>query len=74
MAGNMFFLLLLLMKVILKMNLTILESSAIANYERIVPGTPAVEDANIEIGVYPNPYYGNAVWDGSSERLEKFIF
>ncbi len=54
--------------------LDVLESSAIANYERIVPGTPATEDQNIEIGVYPNPYYGNAVWDGSSERLRKIYF
>ena len=36
-------------------DLVVLESSAIANYERIVPGTPAVEDENIEVGVYPNP-------------------
>lgn len=55
-------------------DLDILESSSIANYERIVPGTPAVEDVNIEVGVYPNPYYGNAVWDGSSERLRKIYF
>ncbi len=55
-------------------DLDVLESSAIANYERIVPGTAAVEDENIEIGVYPNPYYANAVWDGSSERLRKIYF
>lgn len=55
-------------------DLDVLESSAIANYERIVPGTPAVENENIEIGVYPNPYYANAVWDGSSERLRKIYF
>jgi hypothetical protein len=54
--------------------LDILESSSIANYERIVPGTPAIEDEYVEIGVYPNPYYGNAVWDGSSERLRKIYF
>jgi hypothetical protein len=55
-------------------DLDVLESSSIANYERIVPGTPAVEDENIEVGVYPNPYYANAVWDGSSERLRKIYF
>jgi hypothetical protein len=55
-------------------DLDILESSSIANYERIVPGTPAIEDANVEVGVYPNPYYGSAVWDGSSERLRKIYF
>lgn len=55
-------------------DLDVLESSSIANYERIVPGTPAVEDEDIEVGVYPNPYYANAVWDGSSERLRKLYF
>jgi hypothetical protein len=55
-------------------DLDILESSSLANYERIIPGTPAVEDVNVEVGVYPNPYYGNAVWDGSSERLRKIYF
>ena len=54
--------------------LDVLESSSIANYERIVPGTQAVEEENVEVGVYPNPYYGNAVWDGSSERLRKMYF
>lgn len=55
-------------------DLDVLESSSLANYQRIVPGTPAVEDANVEIGVYPNPYYGNAIWDGTSERLRKIYF
>jgi hypothetical protein len=55
-------------------DLDVLESSSITNYQRIIPGTPAIEDANIEIGVYPNPYYGNAVWDGNSERLRKIYF
>ena len=55
-------------------DLDILESSAIANYERIVPGTPAVEDENVEVGVYPNPYYGYAIWDGNLERLRKIYF
>jgi hypothetical protein len=26
------------------------------------------------VGVYPNPYYANAYWDGSSERLRKIYF
>jgi len=39
-----------------------------------LPGTPATSDKNIEIGVYPNPYYGNAYWDGNSERLRKIYF
>jgi len=55
-------------------NLDILESSPLANFERILPGTPANEDPDIKVGVYPNPYYGNAIWDGSSERLRKIYF
>ena len=55
-------------------NLEILESSPLANLERILPGTQPVEDPDIEVGVYPNPYYGNAIWDGSSERLRKLYF
>ena len=41
---------------------------------RVVPGTPATSDANKQIGVYPNPYYVNAVWDGSGERNRKLYF
>lgn len=55
-------------------NLESLESSALTNLNRVLPGTTPVEDENIEIGVYPNPYYGNAIWDGSSERLRKVYF
>ena len=29
---------------------------------------------NVPVGVYPNPYYGNAYWDGNSERLRKIYF
>ena len=55
-------------------NLLPLESSPLANFERVLPGTPAVEDADVQVGVYPNPYYGEAYWDGSSERLRKIYF
>ncbi|MCZ6898657.1 MAG: hypothetical protein O7F74_00315 [Bacteroidetes bacterium] len=55
-------------------NLGILESSPLANFERILPGTPATEEPDVEVGVYPNPYYGEAFWDGSSERLRKIYF
>jgi hypothetical protein len=55
-------------------NLESLESGPLASLQRILPGTPAVEDENVEVGVYPNPYYGEAVWDGSSERLRKIYF
>ncbi|MCW8802976.1 MAG: hypothetical protein OQK57_01160, partial [Ignavibacteriaceae bacterium] len=55
-------------------DLDILESSPLVNFERILPGTPPVEDPDVQIGVYPNPYYGSAIWDGSSERLRKIYF
>jgi hypothetical protein len=55
-------------------NLLSLESSPLSNLERVLPGTPANEDPNVEVGVYPNPYYGEAYWDGSSERLRKIYF
>lgn len=55
-------------------NLESLESSSLASLQRIIPGTPASNDANFEVGVYPNPYYGNAIWDGNSERLRKIYF
>jgi hypothetical protein len=40
----------------------------------VVPGTPATSAKNIDIGVYPNPYYVNAAWDGNRERLRKIYF
>lgn len=55
-------------------NLESLESSKLSNAVKIIPGTPAASDENVEIGVYPNPYYANAYWDGSSERLRKIYF
>ncbi|MCF8241754.1 MAG: hypothetical protein K9J16_10240 [Melioribacteraceae bacterium] len=55
-------------------NLSSLESSLLGNSTRIIPGTLPTSDANVKIGVYPNPYYGGAYWDGSSERLRKIYF
>ena len=55
-------------------NLGPLESSRLANMKNILPGTLPTEDNNTKIGVYPNPYYGNAIWDGNSERLRKIYF
>ncbi|MCB0726353.1 MAG: hypothetical protein KDD00_02745 [Ignavibacteriae bacterium] len=51
-------------------NLGSLESSILSNAQRVIVGTPSNEDPNAEIGVYPNPYYGNAVWDGSGNKQE----
>ncbi len=55
-------------------NLESLESSSLSTLNRIIPGTPPSEEPSVEIGVYPNPYYSNAVWDGNSERLRKIYF
>jgi hypothetical protein len=55
-------------------NLGPLESSLLANMKNILPGTLPTEDGSAKIGVYPNPYYGNAIWDGNSERLRKIYF
>jgi hypothetical protein len=55
-------------------NLGPLESSLLANMKNILPGTPPTDDNSTKIGVYPNPYYGNAIWDGNSERLRKIYF
>ncbi|MEE9431413.1 MAG: hypothetical protein V3V16_10255 [Melioribacteraceae bacterium] len=57
-----------------KNNLESLESSPLTNLQKVLPGTPAIKDETTEIGVYPNPYYGSAYWDGSSERLRKIYF
>lgn len=55
-------------------NLESLESGKLVNAIKIVPGVQATSDENVDVGVYPNPYYGNAYWDGKSERLRKIIF
>lgn len=53
-------------------NLGSLETSKISSVQKVLPGTKAQDD--LEPGVYPNPYYGSAYWDGSSERLRKIYF
>lgn len=40
---------------------------------RVVPGTPAAVNGE-EVGVYPNPYYARAYWDGPGERTRKIYF
>jgi len=55
-------------------NLSSLESSPLANYQKVLPGTVASSKEDLAIGVYPNPYYSKAYWDGSSERLRKIYF
>jgi hypothetical protein len=41
---------------------------------RAIPGTLPVPVGTKAIGVYPNPYYGGAVWDGAGERSRKIYF
>lgn len=55
-------------------NLEILEVSPLVNARQVFPGTTAQETLSKEIGVYPNPYYGGAIWDGSGERQRKIYF
>ncbi|MDQ3019750.1 MAG: hypothetical protein M3R36_04155 [Bacteroidota bacterium] len=51
-------------------NLGSLESSILGNSQRIIVGTPANNSESSEIGVYPNPYYGSAIWDGGGNKKE----
>ncbi|MBI4536178.1 MAG: hypothetical protein HY708_07855 [Ignavibacteriae bacterium] len=41
---------------------------------RVIPGTSPTSSGDARIGVYPNPYYVNAVWDGAGERNRKVYF
>lgn len=51
-----------------------LESSLLSNSFRLIPGTGSIDDESTPIGVYPNPYYVNAAWDGLQERERKIYF
>jgi hypothetical protein len=53
-------------------NVPVLESTR--QMHRVIPGTPSTSDASVPVGVYPNPYYVNAYWDGARERLRKIYF
>lgn len=53
-------------------NIPSLESAL--SIARVIPGTPPTSSPSATIGVYPNPYYVNAYWDGSSERQRKVYF
>ena len=55
-------------------NLESLESGPLVNLQKVIPGTPPSDEKDVKIGVYPNPYYGSAYWDGNSERLRKLYF
>ncbi len=51
-----------------------LESSKII--KRVIAGTNATSNPDTEVGVYPNPYYVKAYWEGAAggERNRKLIF
>jgi hypothetical protein len=53
------------------MGVTSLESKIVL--ARVIPGTMP-NDGSKKVGVYPNPYYGSAFWDGNGERTRKIYF
>jgi hypothetical protein len=55
-------------------SLSSLESSKLQTLNRVVVGTQPVQDGSEPVGVYPNPYYTRAYWDGSQERDRKLYF
>ncbi|MBF8294929.1 MAG: hypothetical protein HW389_1474 [Bacteroidetes bacterium] len=55
-------------------NLQSLESSKLQTLHRVVPGTVANQKMDAQVGVYPNPYYARAYWDGGAERSRKLYF
>jgi hypothetical protein len=55
-------------------NLQSLESSKLQTLNRVVPGTLPAQTSAQKVGVYPNPYYARAYWDGGTERTRKLYF
>ena len=56
-------------------NLESLESSIYSNRVYVFPGQPAVDDAwSGQPTVYPNPYKGQALWDGYGSRSKMVWF
>ena len=51
-----------------------LESSPLQTLKRVFPGAVANQGFAKPVGVYPNPYYARAFWDGSAERDRKLYF
>jgi len=54
-------------------NLPSLESSLLENKTNVVPGAQANAQNRRKVGVYPNPYKAQALWDGFGER-ERMIW
>ena len=58
-----------------KNNLPSLESSVLENKTYAIPGSrPRRPDSNLKVGVFPNPYRAQALWDGSSDRDKMLWF
>jgi hypothetical protein len=58
-----------------KNKLPSLESSILENKTYAIAGSPArAADSKLPIGVFPNPYRGQAVWDGDSDRDQMLWF
>jgi hypothetical protein len=56
-------------------NLESLESSIYANRQYVYPGVKAEADDWVgNVGVYPNPYRGQALWDGYGSRQRMIWF
>jgi hypothetical protein len=51
-----------------------LESSKLQTLNRVIIGVQPVQNGTVPVGVYPNPYYTRAYWDGSQERDRKLYF
>jgi hypothetical protein len=51
-----------------------LESSQLQTLRRVFPGSQPNQNFSKPVGVYPNPYYARAFWDGSGERDRKLYF
>lgn len=45
-----------------------LESGIAQNLQMVIPGSPASVDGRPKVTVFPNPYRGDAAWDGSLRR------
>ncbi|MCC7533320.1 MAG: hypothetical protein IT246_05220 [Bacteroidia bacterium] len=60
-----------------ELNIESLESSYLENAFSVFTGANAqaiTENGNNRVGVYPNPYYGTAAWDGNTSRSKKIYF
>lgn len=42
--------------------------------DKVFPGPPAATGDSLSVGVFPNPYYTRAYWDGVGEREKKIYF